>query len=189
MTVTELHQKCFHSLDTQRFHLRPLQLQDAEAMFAYTSVPESFRFLARNPHISADEDRAFIRDVQEGYRRHCEFIWGICPRNVNSFPIGTCRLFELSPDEGHCEVSYLIHPDFKRRGVASEAVERLVRYAFEELGFQTVFARCAAENIASERVMQKCGMTLEKTLPRHIELHGAWHDFLLYSIKRSETAV
>lgn len=188
MTVSELHERHFHPIETQRLNLRPLVTSDAEAMFAYTSIPESFLYLRRHPHISVEEDRAFIRDVLEGYRQHREFVWGICPQDMDR-PIGTCRLFDLQPAEGRCEVSYLIHPAYQRCGIASEAVDRLIHYAFEELDVQKVFARCAAGNTGSERVMQKCGMTLEKTLPHCAELHGVWHDFLLYSIKRGGKTV
>lgn len=188
MTVPELHERYFHSLETQRLNLRPLIMTDAEAMFAYTSVPESFQYLRRSAHTSVEEDRAFLRDVLEGYRRHREFVWGICLRDMND-PIGTCRLFDFQPTEGRCEVSYLIHPAYQRHGIVSEAVGRLIRYAFEELNLKMVCARCAAENTGSERVMQKCGMTLEQKLPHCAELHGVWHDFLLYSIKRSELPV
>lgn len=188
MTWEELHQTHFHKLETERLILRPVRLEDAEAMFAYTSVPACFQYLRRNPHTSVEEDRAFIRDVLEGYRLHREFVWGICPQDMDS-PIGTCRLFDFQLAEGCCEVSYLVHPAYQRHGIASEAVGRLIRYAFEELDFQMVFTRCAAGNTGSERVMQKCGMILEKRLPHCAELHGVWHDFLLYSIKRSRTTL
>lgn len=188
MTVSELHERHFHPLETQRLRLRPLVTPDAEAMFAYTSVPESFQYLRRSVHTSVEEDQAFIRDVLEGYRLHREFVWGICPQDMDR-PIGTCRLFDLWPAEGRCEVSYLIHPACRHRGIAPEVVERLIHYVFEELDFRTMYARCAIENTDSERVMQKCGMTLEKKLPHYAKLHGIWYDFLLYSIKRKEVPV
>lgn len=188
MTASELHTRYFHSLETERLHLRPLAIEDAPDMFAYTSIPESFQFLRRSFHTSVDEDLAFIQNVQEGYRLHCEFVWGVCFREERRL-IGTCRLFDLRPDEGLCEVSYLIHPAFQKRGIASEAIRRVIRYSFEELGLERVYARCAAANKASERVMQNCGMRLEAILPRHMELHGVWHDGLLYKIERKDTKI
>lgn len=185
MAVEELHKKHFHELHTNRLLLRPLQLADAEAMFEYTSVPENFRFLRREPHVSVEEDRIFIQNVLDGYRQHREFVWGICIYGENRL-IGTCRLFDFHLDEMTCEVSYLIHPKLHGCGIATEAVTRLVQYTFEELTFQKVYARCVDQNIGSVRVMQKCGMKLEKNLPHHSEQHGIWQDFLLYSITAKE---
>lgn len=181
MAVEELHKKHFHELYTDRLSMRPLQLADAEAMFEYTSVPENFRFLRREPHISVEEDRIFIQSVLNGYRQHREFVWGICLHSEDHV-IGTCRLFDFHFDEMACEVSYLIHPTLHGCGIATEAVTRLIQYAFKELAIQKVHARCVAQNIGSARVMQKCGMRLEKNLPHYSEQHGVWQDFLLYSI-------
>jgi len=182
VTTAELHASYFRRLESPRLCLRPLTTEDAEDMFAYTSVPESFRFLKREAHQSAEEDRVFIQNALEGYRQHREFIWGIVLTGEDRL-IGTCRLFDISPDENSCEVSYLIRPAVQRRNIASEAVSRLIAYAFEELKLSKVYARCAAENIGSERVMQKCGMRRETVLPHYAELHGRWQDFLLYSIE------
>ena len=184
MAVEELHRAFFHSLHTERLFLRPLILEDAEAMFAYTSLPESFRFLRREHHQSIEEDRTFIENVLEGYRLNREFIWGICLGESNQV-IGTCRIFDILPEEGSCEVSYLIHPSFQGQGIASGSVGRLVRYAFEELSLQRVLARCAAENTGSERVMQKCGMTKTGTLLHCTEMKGVLWDFHLYNIQRN----
>lgn len=188
MTVSELHKACFHELETDRLRLRPLVLEDAGAMFEYTSVPENFRFLRREPHRSPEEDEAFIQNVLEGYRQHREFVWGISLKETGRL-IGTCRLFDFQMEAGSCEVSYMLHPQHQRRGITSEAVGRLIRYAFEELEFHEVFARCAASNTGSEQVMRKCGMKREAFLPHEAELHGVWCDFLLYAIKKSEVTI
>jgi len=188
MTVKELHIAHFHELGTERLILRPVRLEDAEDMFAYTSVPESFRYLRRDPHVSTDEDRAFIQNVLEGYREHREFVWGISLRSEGRL-IGTCRLFDFQMEAGSCEASYLIHPERRRSGIASEAVGRLIRYAFAELGMREFFARCSAANTGSERVMKKCGMKRVAILPRAAELHGISHDFLLYMIQKEEVTI
>lgn len=188
MTVSELHERHFHALETERLLLRPLAIEDVPDMFAYTSAPESFQFLRRSFHTSEDEDRAFIQSVLEGYRQHREFVWGICFQRKNRL-IGSCRLFDLRPDEGCCEVSYLIHPTFQGRRIASESLHRMIRYAFEELGLERVYARCATANKASEQVMRNCGMKQERILPQYMELHGIWHNFLLCKIERGDIEV
>ncbi len=183
MTLREVHEQHFHVLETERLLLRPLVIGDADAMFEYTSLPESLLYLKREPHQSAKEDREFVEAVLIGYQQHREFVWGICMKNTDRV-IGTCRLFEICPERGCCEVSYLLHPTYQNRGIISEAVKRLIRYAFLELGLQSVKARCAVRNYASEAVMRKCGMKRVALLTQHAELHGVLHDFLLYEITK-----
>lgn len=186
MTIAALHTDHFHELETPRLHLRPLTIEDAKDMFAYTSIPDNFRFLKRESHQSVEEDRAFLQNVLEGYCQHREFIWGITTQTESGI-IGTCRLFNLRLEEQSCEVSYMVHPAQQGQGIASEAVGRLIEYAFQDLEFSTVFACCAVANVGSEQVMRKCGMRQVQVLPHHANLHGIWQDFLLYSIEKKVT--
>lgn len=183
MTLEELHQTHFHELETERLILRPVRLEDAEAMFAYTSVPASFQYLRRSPHTSMEEDRAFIQNVLEGYRQHREFLWGICMRGEDRL-IGTIRLYNFRLDESCCETSYLIHPAYMGKGIGTEAEKRMVKFVFEELEFRRMQSRCAAGNVGSERIMQKSGLKKKTVLPHYAELHGVWYDLLLYEIEK-----
>lgn len=181
----QLHMRHFHTLESARLLLRPLREADAEAMFAYTSQPESFRFLRRDPHRSVQEDLEFIQRAEEGYRTHKEFIWGIEEKESGAL-VGTCRLFGLSAQDGRGEVSYLMHQTYRRRGYTSEAISRVIRYAFDEIGLHRVQAHCVSGNIGSERVMQKCGMQLEGEQRESVCFHGRYENIKTYSIIREE---
>ena len=56
------------------------------------------------------------------------------------------------------ELGYVIHPEHKNRGYATEALKALISAVFS-LGFSTVVAGAFEENAASLRVMEKCAMT------------------------------
>lgn len=183
MTFYELHQHYYHALETEQLLLRPFSIEDAEAMFAYTSQPKSFRFLRGDAHRTIDETRQFLEKKVAACEGHSDFIWGICLKKSNTL-IGTCRLFNLHLTDLRGEVSYLIAPTVQGCGIASEAVGRVIQYAFEELGLMRVQARCVVNNFGSERVMQKCGMQLEGVLRRSAYIHGAFHDYKLYAIIR-----
>lgn len=181
MDIQELHIKHYHSLENDALLLRALNLDDAEAMSSYTSRKESFLFLKREAHHSVNETRLFLEKVVNAYHMHNDFIWGICDKEQNRL-VGTCRLFDLDIEDLRGEVSYMVHPDFRRRGIAYKAIDTLIRYAFKELGLQRVQARCVAENVGSERVMQKCGMQFEGILRQYAKIHGQWKNFKLYAI-------
>ena len=185
MTIEELHKEHFHELETERLILRPVRLEDAEDMFAYTSIAESFRYLRRNPHMSVEEDRAFIQNVLNGYREHREFLWGICLRGKDRL-IGTVRLHNFRLDESCCETSHLIHPEYMGQGIGTETEKRMVRFTFDELGLSRMQGCCAAENVGSERIMQKGGLKKKAFLPHYAEFHGVWYDFLLYEIEKGD---
>lgn len=183
--IETLHRAHFKTIETKRLILRPFTMDDALAMFAYTSVPENCRYLKWDAHTQLVQTEAFLQGVMERYKNHMDFIWGITLRETGEL-IGTCRLFNLRLDDGCGEVSYMMNPIIQGNGYASEAVQGVILYAFSVLGLCRVQAKCVSENIASERVMQKCGMKLEGVLRHYSKMHGLPCDFKLYAIVSDE---
>lgn len=66
---------------------------------------------------------------------------------------------------------YFTYPDFWGQGYVTEALQRLLAFAFREDGVYRVTTGCLAENRGSERVMQKCGLIKEGERPDY-----TWHD-------------
>ena len=62
-------------------------------------------------------------------------------------------------DDEEIEIGYVIHPDYKGQGYATEAVSAVIMDLFK-MGFKKITSGCFEENIASRRVMEKCGMQL-----------------------------
>ncbi len=63
------------------------------------------------------------------------------------------------------------YPKFWGKGYTTEALQRVLEFAFSEDNVYRVSTGCLAENAGSERVMQKCGMIREA---EHIDYE--WHD-------------
>ncbi|MBD5434097.1 MAG: GNAT family N-acetyltransferase [Treponema sp.] len=66
---------------------------------------------------------------------------------------------------------YFTYPEFWEKGYATEAFRRVLEFAFSENNVYRMSTGCLAENIGSERVMQKCGLIKEA---EHIDYE--WHD-------------
>ena len=66
--------------------------------------------------------------------------------------------FKGPPDtEGTVEIGYSVLPQFRERGYATEAVNMLIAWAFEDPGVRRVFAETGRDNFASIRVLDKAG--------------------------------
>ena len=57
---------------------------------------------------------------------------------------------------------YAISPIYQRQNFATEAALAMISYAFRELHLKQVIATTEYDNLASQRVMLKLGMTIEK---------------------------
>jgi ribosomal-protein-alanine N-acetyltransferase len=78
---------------------------------------------------------------------------------------GTVNLDGFSPGDSSAMVSYGVDATCEGRGIASEAVARVVRYAFEDLRLRTLSAYYDPANARSERLLARLGFTLAGAMP------------------------
>ena len=76
----------------------------------------------------------------------------------------------------------------RRKGYASDAIRTLLRYFFDELGYQKCQTDVYGFNDASIEMHTKLGFTQEGRLRRTKYTDGAYHDEFLFGILREEFA-
>jgi ribosomal-protein-alanine N-acetyltransferase len=86
------------------------------------------------------------------------------------------------------EVGYWLGQPYWGRGLATEALAAVLRFGFEELRLNKVYATHHADNPASGRVMQKNGMVKEGELVQHIKRDGHYHDLWQYRLTSQKYA-
>jgi ribosomal-protein-alanine N-acetyltransferase len=171
-------------LETESLLLRKMRLDDAQAMFAYASDPEVTRYVLFETHRSVEDSEEFLRFAVEGYERGDFGGWGIVLKKSGAF-IGTCGV-DVNYEHARAELGYVLSREHWGKGLMPEAVRAVIRFGFRRMELNRIQARCIAENTASERVMEKAGMTYEGTLRESEYIKGAYRDMKLYSILRRE---
>jgi ribosomal-protein-alanine N-acetyltransferase len=83
-------------------------------------------------------------------------------------------------------VGYFIHDKHWSRGYTTEALQEVIRFAFEEDNMYRFEAGCLKENVGSERVMQKCGFVKEADFKEYQWHDGQLKDRVVYRLLRSE---
>jgi RimJ/RimL family protein N-acetyltransferase len=92
----------------------------------------------------------------------------------------------LEPDHARAQLGYWIGRPYWGNGYATEAAREVVRYAFEELGLERVYAFRFSTNPASGRVLEKIGMKHEGVRRAHSLKWGRRLDEDAYGILREE---
>lgn len=143
-------------LDTERLILRAYQPADEAAYVAMVGDLEVMRYLpggrawgAAEAH-AAFERRLATADPQ---RRH----WALVEKATNRV-IGWVGLMPLETT-GETEIYYGLTRDAWGKGFATEAAQRALRFAFEDLGLPRVVAVVQPENLRSIRVASSLGMS------------------------------
>jgi ribosomal-protein-alanine N-acetyltransferase len=83
-------------------------------------------------------------------------------------------------------VGYWIGPDFARQGYMSEALETLVRHAFDALDLSRIEAACLPGNVASRKLLERAGFKYEGVAQSYLQIDGRWRNHVLYAILRND---
>lgn len=80
-----------------------------------------------------------------------------------------------------CDLGYWLHPRYTKRGLMTEAAERVIQFAFQVVGFHRI--RCAAgvDNYASRAVIERLGFSFEGTARDAERVDGRWVTHAVYS--------
>jgi RimJ/RimL family protein N-acetyltransferase len=167
--------------ETARLILRPIALQDAQAIFAgYAQDLEVVRFLIWRPHESIADTEAYISRCTAAPpdRSRTYALTG----RADDRPLGA---FELRRPEPHrLDCGYVLARDFWGRGLMTEALTQVALWAMRQTGIWRIGAGCDVENLASARVMEKAGLAREGILRRwiiHPNISSIPRDWLSYA--------
>jgi ribosomal-protein-alanine N-acetyltransferase len=80
---------------------------------------------------------------------------------------------------GH--IGYWVGERFSGRGLMTDAVNVLARFAFDTLRLHRIEAACIPENTRSIRVLEKAGFRREGLLRSYLRINGVWQDHFLYA--------
>ncbi len=173
------------SLETDRLILRKLTLDDANDMFEYSSEPEVTKYVPWEFHKSIEDTFTFLNMVLKKYEGKQVSDWGIVLKENNKL-IGTIAFHWWSIKDASAEIGYAMSKPYWNQGIMTEAMNELIKFGFDRMNLNRIEARAQVENITSQRVMQKAGMTYEGTMREQFFTKGGYRDFMMYSMLRKE---
>jgi RimJ/RimL family protein N-acetyltransferase len=163
-------------LETPRLVLREMTLADLDFIADLLAHPEVMRFYPKC--YSRDEADAWIQRRLGQYAQHGHSLWLALDRATGE-PRGQVGLI-LQTIDGvvETEIGYLIHRPFWRQGLATEAATACRDYAFHLLQRPRVISLIRPENLPSQGVARKVGLS-----PGPHRLHGGF-DHIVFSLNR-----
>jgi ribosomal-protein-alanine N-acetyltransferase len=83
-------------------------------------------------------------------------------------------------------LGYWIGAPFARRGYMTDALRAMLRFAFDDLRLNRVEAACLPDNVASRRLLEKCGFAREGYARQYLRIDGRWQDHLTFAILKDD---
>lgn len=170
-------------IETDRLVLARLRYEDAEQIFySYASKPEATKFLSFPTHQSVQDARSFLAYAVPAWDKGNEYAYGIRLKPDHRF-IGSIGAIN---DDGKVHIGYCLSPTHWGHGYSSEAGKALVQELKRVSGLHRIWAFADAENIASHKVLKKCGMKEEARLEkwfRFVNQNNQPKDCLIFVLK------
>jgi len=165
--MNEEHISQFTGIKTGRLILRGLELSDNEQMAAIRSNPEVNKYINRQACLNIAEAEAFIRKIQSGVANSGWYYWAICLAIDNKL-IGTICLWNIDVKNAEADLGYELLPNSQGKGIMSEALEKVIDFAFRELKFKKIIAITNQFNSRSVNLLEKFGFVIDNSFVNEI---------------------
>jgi [ribosomal protein S5]-alanine N-acetyltransferase len=168
-------------LETDRLLLRPLFMDDLDELFTLYSDPEIRKYFPEGV-LTREETREELEWHMNGHPKYPELgLWATVHKKTGKF-IGRCGLLPWEIDgKLEIEIAYLLDKSFWHQGLATEAAQGILKYGLAKLNLPRLICLIDPENIASQRVAERIGMTLERKVDG---IAGDNFPTLIYSINK-----
>lgn len=160
------------TIQTERFLLRPLTIEDVEPLFEVLGDAETMRWYPR-PFDRSGAAEWIERQVRS-YASNGFGLLAVEDRELSEF-LGDCGPTIQEVDgEDHVELGWHTRRDRWGQGIATEAGAACREWCFANLDVDHLISLIRPENRASWRVAQKIGMTIWKETVRANFPHQVW---------------
>lgn len=167
-------------LKTGRLTLRALCRDDVPALSEWLRDASVYRYWGANMGKN-DKNPALMFEKEPKPTK--SFHWGIVC-NDDGKAIGEMWVYLIENDR-MAKVAYRLNPAYHGNGYATEALRKAVEFCFENTELQRLWTAVDVRNVASCRVLEKCGFTHEGTV-RQGKMGTSWCDYRLYGMLKDD---
>jgi len=157
------------TIETDRLILRPWKDSDAESLYEYAKNPNVGPMAGWPVHADVADSLRVIRQILCAEETYAVTLKGNAAETaIGSISLMFAAVSNLGIGADEAEIGYWFGEPFWGQGLIPEAVNALLRHAFEDLGVTTVWCGYFEENEKSKRVNEKCGFRphrIEKDVP------------------------
>ncbi|MEP2102192.1 MAG: GNAT family N-acetyltransferase [Parasphingorhabdus sp.] len=172
----------FAVLTTERLRLRPLRVDDADALHPAFADEDLMRWWSSGPHKTVAETREYVMQNCDGTRWQT---WAITTTQDDT-ALGWVVFIRSLDRPNVREIGYILNRPAWGTGIAREAVGRVIQFGFEELGLRRIYADVDPDNLASIKLLKIWGFQQEAHLRQEWETHIGIRDSLIFGLLQDE---
>jgi len=168
---------------SEHIHLSEMRSADKAALIEHLQEKAIYERTLRIPYPYTEGDAdAWLARVERAAREGGPFA-AMAIRNEAGSLIGACGFDGLVEGKAHrVELGYWLARPYWGRGIMTAVVSRACAFAFAQFGLVKIAAHVFAGNVASARVLEKCGFEQEGYLRKHYVKDGQFVDVRLFAL-------
>lgn len=163
-------------LESNRLLFRKASINDSKDMFNnWANDKEVTKYLRWDAYEKEEDTIKFLNYLENSYKEE-------------GVPIGTIGAVDIDVNNNTVEIGYCYGRKFWNKGYGTEALTRIIKFFFEEVGVETIYAYYVDGNSASGKVLEKVGMKYEGILRKRVydKVTKKQADLISYSITRDD---
>ena len=185
---------------TERLILRRYRAEDAEPLYQYLGTdPAVAQYSGWNPYATLEMAQETVRRFIAGYENERFYSWKMDVEDaersyswvmdIDDVVVGTIGAYDYQDGriydhrDDRIEVGFNIVQSWRGRGLATEALRKVLEYLTGNEGISCVTAWCAVENVGSRKVLEKAGMQLVRTEKDGLTVGDRVYDKLMYEYR------
>ena len=151
----------FKSFETERLIIKPTTEDDAAFILALVNSPKWLQNIGDRNVRTLDDASAYITNKAVAQRDRLGYSNFTLIRKKDQVKLGTCGLFDREGIEG-VDIGFALLPAFEKQGYAYEAASKIIELAVKEFAIEKISAITLKENVASQALLKKIGLTFSK---------------------------
>jgi ribosomal-protein-alanine N-acetyltransferase len=172
-------------LETDNFILRSITTEDIPDLTEWMPDPDLYTYWGRPANKGELNPNQLFIDPRPHIKRkpNPDFTWGIVLKS-NKKLIGDISIFDI---ENHrmAKVAYKISKQYWGKGITTEALHCVVDFCFNKTELDRIWTDVDIRNIASCRVLEKCGF-LKEGLIRQGKFNLVFCDYYIYAMLKDD---
>lgn len=148
-------------LEYQNILIRPARDSDYKALYSIYGDKRTYLF---RPGLLRENERAVKKLVSRMRREESDrkqWFRIVCRGDNPDAIVGVVEIYNINQRIEEVEIGYTISPDLYGKGIATEVVNLVTRFLFDEVKCNRIKAMVHINNTASQKVLQKNGYTKE----------------------------
>lgn len=168
-------------IEGKKVRLRAVERVDLPIFVKWINDPEVTQFLELNPPISSEDEEKWFLNLQKSKDK----VFSI--DTMDGKLIGNVGLIKLNWKDRSVLVGIMIgEKEYWNQGYGTDAIERLLRYLFDELALNRVYLIADERNARALHCYQKLGFKKEGVLRQNRYKNGVYTNDVMMSLLKDE---